>query len=306
MMFAFRLRFRTAKPFTSDEERLTVPADEHGPEFSVAATPEGPLREAKWLSVRLSGFDSAEAACKHALDLKDRLLLLGIIRSMGFDFGHDKITSALFSAFRRQLEETSGQSIRDNVHGLDVFEDDPERDTRFFTINATVTVSEPPAQFVASFQRIRAARLVFSERQRVALELINDSLFPASPDAQLLIRVAAMEVLCSAGPRPDGQQVLLARLIEVLDAAGATDDDKAPLREMLLRGKHETIGHACRRKVADLLGPGRIDEFRQVYRARSRLVHVGEGRGQNAAIAGTALTLALALVAADLGFSVVP
>jgi hypothetical protein len=302
MTYAFRLRFRTAKAFTTDEQRITVLGSEHSSELTIAATPEGTLRNAKWLSVKSGGFGSPEAAREDALKLKDELLLLGAVRYMGFDLGHDQVTSGLFNLFRSQLEEQHGYHIRNNVHGIDVFEEDPERETRFFSFEATGTVSEPPAYFAAFFRRIRAAGLQLTERQRIALELINDSIFPASPDAQLLIRVAAMEVLCQPRSRPEGLRALLSTVLKSLNTVDASPEDKRIVREMLQRGMNESIGQATQRHIRTILGDQREKDFKAIYKSRSRLTHHGRGRGQNAQIAGSALSLAIDLVMAEIGF----
>lgn len=302
MTYAFRLRFRTAKPFKSDESRVTVPRDEHGSEFAIAATPDEPLNAANWLSVRINGFNSAETARERAFKIKDQLLLLGAIRYMGFDFGHDQTTTRIYDPLRSSLEENSGSRLRDNVHGLDVFEEDPEHETRFFSVNARISVTESPAHFVTFFQRIRAASLEFTKRQRIALELINDSLFPASPDAQLLIRVAAIETLCERGPRPEGQRALLSKLLGLLDALVPSTEDKKTIYQMLTREMKEPAGEACRKKVRALLCEPREQDLRLINRARNRLIHGGEGRGQIEQEAGTALSLAVDLTRADIGF----
>jgi hypothetical protein len=300
MTHAFRLRFRTAKPFTSDEERLTIPEDAHGPAFEIAASPSGSLREAKWLSIRMGGFSSDDEARQHALELTDRLLVVGGIRTMGFDFGQNRVTAGLFNVFRNALERENGFRIRDNIHGLDVFEEDPEQETRFFSVEAHASVTEPPALFSEVFRQIRAATVTLSERQRIALELMNDSLFPASPDAQLLIRVSAMEVLADQGDRPLGVRNVLGRLVDMLPQMDADGEDKRIVREILLNLTKESIGQASRRKVRALLGDDRIAEFNLIYRARSELVHAGKGRGQNAEVAGKALFMAVALINAEL------
>src|SRR5829696_8491328 len=132
MTYAFRLRFRTAKHFATVDQSFEIAADKHGPGFTIRATPPGPLRYADWLNVGMAGFATREDAKRHGAQLTERLLLLGVLHSMGFDFGDNQATGSLYNSFhRRELEQESGLRIRDHVHGLDVFEEDPERETRF-------------------------------------------------------------------------------------------------------------------------------------------------------------------------------
>jgi hypothetical protein len=250
----------------------------------------------------MDGFESAEVARSTAARLRDDLLLLGCIQAMGFDFGHDSPSTRLSEEFRARLEAESGHHMRDNVHGLDVFADDADRETRFPTVQATGRVTASPETFAEIFRQIRAAALVFTERQRVSMQLLNDSFFPASPDAQLLTRVGSIEVLCEPGQRPPGERALLSKLSDLLPGVEALESEKSAIRELLSRAGTESIGTACRRKVRALLGEQEQEVFRSVYAARSRLVHGGQGRGRSLEAADKARHLAIALLRADIGF----
>ena len=303
MSFAFRLRFRTAKGFISDDPWLEVPGPD-GVAYEVAASPDGVLRSAKWLSVRRGGYETGDAAREAAKALRQQLLIAGTVRWMGFDFGRDVVTSGLFDGFRSQLEEKEGARIRNNIHGLDIFEEDLDRPTKFVTINATGTVTMGTKAFAEVMASIQGQPLVLSDRQLVSMELINDSLFPASTDAQFLTRVSAIEVLCERGKRPPAQVAALISLAASLDGCELSTDERKALRQFVLNGQNESISDACRNRVGVLLGADKVDVINRIYKARSRLVHSGEGRGQTAEIAGEALSLATDLLKAELGLHV--
>jgi len=301
MAFAFRPRFRTAKGFTTDESRFDVT----GPgatKFTIASTPDGTnLRAPGWLSVRHGGFASADEAREVAGKLRRQLLVAGTMRWMGFDFGHDATTSGMFKAARAEAEEHAGCRIRDNVHGLDVFEEDPVMPTKFLSISATGTVTEGTDLFARTMGSVNEAARTLSNRQLVAMELLNDSMFPASTDSQFLTRVSAMEVLCERGHRTDEEVAALTSLaasLKDLKLSAAAHDS---LRQHILGGKKESIADACRRRIRDLLGPDKVKLMERIYKARSRLVHAGDGRGQTSEISGEALSLATDLLRTEIG-----
>jgi len=133
--------------------------------------------------------------------------------------------------------------------------------------------------------------------------LINDSLFPASPDALLVIRVSAIEVLFPTSKRGDDDRTLLSKLTETLEPIETAPAAKELVRDTLRRSAEESIGEACRRRITELLGAERVKEFTALYNARSRPVHLGKGRGGNSENASKALALATELIYADLGFA---
>jgi len=305
MAFAFRLRFRTAKGFTTDESRFNVQGP-GGVLFTIAATPDGnSLRAPGWVSVRHSGYATADEARDIAGKLRCQLLAAGTIKWMGFDFGHDANTAQMSDAFRSEMEQQQGCRIRNNVHGLDVFEEDPVLATKFFSMSATGTVTMRTDAFAQAMASINGESLMFSDRQLVAMELLNDSIFPASTDSQFLTRVSAMEVLCERGRRSADEVAALNSLAITLKELKLGDEDRDSLRQYILNGKKESISDACRRRIGELLGPEKVKVMERIYKARSRLVHAGEGRGQTGEIAGEALTLATDLLRADIGLAAV-
>ena len=65
----------------------------------------------------------------------------------------------------------------------------------------------------------------------------------------------------------------------------------------------QSIGEACRERVRVLLGAEREAEFKELYDARSKLVHEGGGRGENAQNAAKALLLATDFARAEIGYA---
>lgn len=87
--------------------------------------------------------------------LRSAIELASVSTPLGIDAGRDLATSGLARAVKDQIAKETETLARDNVHGLDVFEDDPN--VRVFNLNATGTVHAMPA---ASVHGAISARLL--------------------------------------------------------------------------------------------------------------------------------------------------
>jgi hypothetical protein len=291
--YAFRLRFKMNKPIDADGSDLTLTKEGVSPPLTLTA--RGELREAHWFSIRAGGYATEKEAGSAAQMLADIFLCLGVERAAGVDVGRGVITTGLGEGFRQKLESELGARVRNEIHGIDVFEDG---EVRFASFSLEVVVRDTPSPFLECFQKLMDDPPELSNRQRVFLELINDSLFESSADAQLVLRVSAIEALCERAPRPEAVRNLILMLIEQLP-----EDAAEEVQNALTSAAQQSIGEACREKVRKLLGEEREREFRSIYRARNRLVHDGVGRGQNGAPANKAMLLVRDLARAELRYS---
>lgn len=300
-MFSFRLRFKTAKGFTTDDNHFLLFSND-SLETNLAAIPASTtLKDARWLHVKSAGYKTAEDAMLAAERLRRQLLLAGTIRWMGFDLGLDKVTTALGEEFRAQLEEQQGYRIRNSIHGIDIYEEEESRETKFVDISAQGTVTADPSAFLDTMKAVEHKVDTLSKAQIMSMSLLNDSLSMSSSDSQLLARVTSMEVLCERKRRSGPLVQALEHLTKVLAELTLNDEDRELLKNHLLNGKKESIGEACRRHVATLLGEQKIETFDQIYKARSHLVHAGKGRATTAEAADKALRFATDLIKADIG-----
>ena len=299
MPFAFRLRFLTATGFTSDAGTFEFPGP-GGETLRMEATTGGKPGDAKWLAVRNGGYKDESQARDAAEALRQELLVVGTLRRIGFEFGHDEVTGGMGKGFREQVEAERGVKIRNSVHGIDVFEEGSVRETIFVDAGGTLTVSTSVDMFFSELERVRRASPSLSRRHVVAMELLNQSCFPASTDAQFLARISSIEVLCKRTKRPQAQRDALDELAESLSHIALDPDAREQLRQHVLYGKKVSIAEACREAVRGLLGPSRVADFERLYKARSELIHAGKGRRQTAELAIDAQSLATDLLRADL------
>lgn len=300
-MYSFRIRLRTAKGFTTDDQRLSI-SFQGGREANLAAIPSSAsLKEARWLDVRSTGYTTLEEATLAAEKLRKTLLLAGTIGWMGFDFGLDRASSALSEELRALLEGYQANRIRDSIHGVDVYEEEEGRETRFIEMSAVGFVTASPSTFTETIKNVESKADDLSTAQIISMHLLNDSIFQPSSDSQLLTRVTSMEVLCERNRRSAPVVQALEQFAKAADELALGDEDRDALKTLLLNGKKESIGDACRRHVGALLGKDKIDAFDRIYKARSSLVHAGKGRGTTAEIADEALRFATDLIKADIG-----
>jgi hypothetical protein len=206
MTFCFRLKFRMvtsldAPKGTSD---LGLPVLQ-----SVARISSNQPRSSgsdQWIAIKSCGHISAAEARAKALRLKDIILLAGA-NGLGADFGTDNIQSRLSDAIKRNAKDRFGATIRDEVHGIDVFEDG---DVRHFAAEAHATVQIGLPEFSKRVMEAGAFPEL-TQVSRTGAELINDSFFPMPDEARFLLRISAIEALCRQVKRPKPVQDLIRR-----------------------------------------------------------------------------------------------
>jgi hypothetical protein len=132
-------------------KKLNIPTAEHrlslaGREVVMSGQVVGvPIKDSEWLVMNTRGFESAEAASQFAHALRGAVDLSSIVTRLGVDSGVDRATSDVGQLVRERLEREQGTLVRGNVHGIDVFLDDPR--VAIFDISATGTVHCAPDPF---------------------------------------------------------------------------------------------------------------------------------------------------------------
>src|SRR5580704_778461 len=124
MAYCFRLKFRVGKTIDLPDESalLNVPGLVHAATIT-SNKPRLPGVD-QWLAIKSCGYSSEEEAWAAALRLKEVFLIAGA-DGMGADFGTDQVRSRMSDEIKRKMREEHNVIIRDEVHGVDVFEDGP-------------------------------------------------------------------------------------------------------------------------------------------------------------------------------------
>ena len=170
-----------------------------------------------------------------------------------------------------------GGPVRDQVHGLDVYEWLPGQifvsteATGALGINATITVEQIAKWFVASPG--------LTAKQTLAAELYCAAGFDAPFRSRFITLMTSLESLMDHLPRPDDVRLLVSSLEAQVRSATIAADQRQSLLGSLAWLHDESIGQAGRRIAASVLGeygglsPSKF--FTRCYELRSMIVHSG-------------------------------
>lgn len=273
--YNFRLRFFVPK---GTDLRIEAPEAELPPAMPDTSLTLKPLfsetiKGAERLYISGKGFDSENNARNAGLRTQSALLLASAESRIGANCGQDKISARLAPFLKDKAKAEHGITLHDDVHGLFVYPDTGA--DRFFGLKAEMTVGRSAERFLKSFQNFAEQAPLFTERQYIALELINSSHFELTGRARLLTLVTAMEVMCeakeSSGPIKDIVSVAMKAV-----AAQAIGRERDIVLSRISEIKKESIKGACKSSVGALLGEEAAEKFGRLYDVRSEIVHGGK------------------------------
>jgi hypothetical protein len=191
----------------------------------------------------------------------------------GVDAGVDLTTSGVAEIVRQRVREKTGAVLRDNVHGVDVFLDDPA--VRLFNLSATGTVSKNPEPFLSDISKLFPATHNASATTRDTALLLNFALMRPEPVAQIVYAISAVEMLGQSETWSAKQREVLERLARA--AENEPDMDSAERRELadaIRRGTHKLSLRQGALRLLASVGLGHLrKEWEEVYAERSTLVH---------------------------------
>ena len=267
-----RFRFRVLKKLSIDaiEYRLTVA----GREVVLAApTPETLIRDAEWLVMNARGFSTENEARDFGHRLRSAVELASVSTRLGIDAGRDLPTSGLGRAVKEHFARETGTIARDNVHGLDVFEDNPS--VRIFNLSATGTVRASIDPFLPMVAELHGVAASTSDRARDVILLLNYALMRSEPVAQIVFAFSAVEMLGQSESWSDDQKRLLS---EVAEAAEKSTIGSAGERQEVADAIRKTLHRlTLRQGVLRLLDALELAHLRKnwdaLYAERSTLVH---------------------------------
>ena len=270
--FRTRLRFRVQK-------KLNIEANEHrlvvaGREVVLAApTPETFICDSEWLVMNARGFLSDADARNFGHNLRSAIELSSVSTRLGVDAGRDVATSGLGPAVRDRIAATSGELVRDNIHGVDVFADDPR--VRFISFNVSGTVRASPDAFLALAVELHERGTQLAGETKDTILLMNFALMRPEPVAQIVFAFSAVEMLGQQEVWTSTQRTLL---VELAGSAGTstlgTEQERKEVADAIRRGTHRL---SLRQGVFRLLD--RLDlaalksDWDRLYAERSSLVH---------------------------------
>lgn len=267
-----RLRFRLQKKLniSTSEHRFTVA----GREVVLAApTPGCPIRDSEWLIMNTRGFSSEEEARQFGHNLRSAIELSAVSTRLGVDAGRDLATSGVAQHIKDHLKKETGAIVRNNVHGLDVFEDDPH--VTIFSMSGTGTVHANCDPFLSFAAELHANAASVSDEAKDVILLLNYALMRPEPVAQIVFAFSAVEMLGQRETWTPAQKALLAELAGSAEKSVlGTDDERREVSDAITRGLHRL---SLRQGVLRLLDRLKLThlkvEWDKHYAERSTLVH---------------------------------
>lgn len=268
-----RFRFRVGK-------KLNIASTEHlfivaGREAVLASGVDDskPISESDWLVINTRGFKSEQEAREFGHKLRAAAQLSSVACRLGIDAGIDLPTSGLGATFRKQLEEQTGASIRSNIHGIDVFPDEPS--VVIFNINGTGTVLASPEPFLPSIDALHAIADTATDRARDIALLLNYALMRTEPVAQIVFAISAVEMLGQDETWSIEQKRLLEELASMaIKVEIGTPEERGEVAASITKSLHRITLRQGVRRLLDRLG---LDHFKKhwddLYSERSTLVH---------------------------------
>jgi hypothetical protein len=272
--FCFDVRFRVSRPIKPlwFDATIKVRSFEQPLRFS---RPTGTARDENWLAIESCGYGTREEAECAAVRVQDSLLLGVAQVGVGVEFtGRGSVPSvATFAAGKLEI-----------VHpGLPL----PTPLEQQELINLVNDALE------------RAP--ILTANQRVAVELLNDTFFPMSPEAKFILRISAMEALCPQAEQTEVFKALVEQVITAIPSEAENEDREQIQTALKRKAKRQSVRSAYMSKLRQLLSREKAKQFDELYGLRSNLLHNGMGRGRLGAAADDALELAWELLLAEMG-----
>jgi hypothetical protein len=172
--FSFRLRF-----LRSPTDTLNINAPKWERRFSedtpslvlCSQKKEAPIKDADQWVLKSDGWASEDEAKSAAAKYSDALLRSLVRLCIGADFGHRAPKGALTAYGLAMLEKQAGQRVLNDVHGLMLYESEPQ--PRFASLSTSGLRIVSPDRFERVFQNAIEHPRKLSDRERVSMELFD-------------------------------------------------------------------------------------------------------------------------------------
>lgn len=270
--YRVRLRFRLLKKLGIDAPEHRFRVGQHEAVLS-AAVPDVPIKDSEWLVINVRCLPSEEEARSFGKGLRTAVELASVSTRLGVDVGRDLATSGLGQHVKEHILRETGAVVRDNIHGLDVLEDDPR--VVYFAMSGTATVHANPEPFLPLAAELHDQTQALSEQSRDVLLLLNYALMRPEPVAQIVFAFSAVETLGQNLTWSDGQRDLLAHLAQVATQSNfASPAESQEVADAVRKSLHRlTLRQGVMRLLASIGLQHLKGAWDALYGERSTLVH---------------------------------
>lgn len=235
-----------------------------------------PIRDAEWLILIGRSYER-ESDAQQAARMWQAALQAAFARvGVGADFGARAPKAAFADAGLRMLEQQSGRTVVNEVHGINVYECEPRPLFAWSRAHGVVGKSADKLHKAIGVAVARIPQL--DPVQSLAFDLYSASFFESSADARFLMLMMGLEVLIDPQLRSEDARRLIDELLQLTEEARLSEVEIASLKGALERLHAESIGAAGRRLASSLeprtyMGQSPQAFFTTCYELRSRLVH---------------------------------
>jgi hypothetical protein len=282
VLYDFRLRFNFPEAYriNSNAEEIELLVLPSGERIRLRSGNIGmQIKDCHQVAISGGPFPSEDQARDAAEKSKCALLYWAVESRVGIDFGDRRQRSFVTKAGLAMLEKQYGCPVRNDIHGIDVYEHVEK--TRFAHVHGKGTVGKHPPKLVDTFRREYLHTRHLTEKQVLAGEIYASSFFDVSSRSRFITLVTAVEALLEPLEHCDEVIALVEELKGKTQRSTIDQSIKNSIIGSLERLRHQSIGLAGR-SLADRLLPDEVfdeqssaDFFTCCYEWRSQLLHTG-------------------------------
>jgi hypothetical protein len=280
MSFCLRIRFTLGPSLeiSSEASELSIPDPIDGKDARLKGEREKSISDSKHLSLTVRPFATGGEAGAAADRWVDALKIAFAQVLIGADFGDRAPKGVATEAGLEMLEQEVGQRVINDVHGVSVFECDPE--PRFVRIEAAGVVGKPADRVTAAIALALERQVEMSPGERLSYDLFAASSREFSVDARFVMLMMALETLIHCDPRAESVRQHVKSLITSTRRSDLPKAEKDSIVGNLNWLLNESIGQAGKKLASKLGNRTYMDEaetpekfFSECYNFRSALVH---------------------------------
>ncbi|WP_395713590.1 hypothetical protein [Reyranella sp.] len=265
----FRFRVNVKLNIKTNSHRFNIGMQE----LTLSAQhPDAMIKDTEWLVMNAVGFGTEDEARNFAFMLKSSAALAAVSSRWGIDCGVDAPTASLSDTIKDAIHKADGTLIRDNVHGIDIFPNDPN--VRMFGIQATGVVHKEPEPFLSNLERFINNKGRVSDVTRDAILLLNFALMRAEPVAQIVFSISAVEMIGQKAWSENQKTLLQVLARNALESPIGTEDERHEVALAIEKSIHRvslTQGVSALLASLDL---GHLKrKWQKLYAKRSTLIH---------------------------------
>ena len=282
-LYDFRLRFNFPESYRigSDAEEIELLVLPLGQRIRIrSGAPGTPMKDHPQVTIFGESFPTEKQARDAAEKTKRTLLHWAIERRVGIDFGDGRQRGGVSKAYLAMLQEQHGCPVRNDVHGIDVYEHVEK--LKFVRVEGKAELSKHRRGLTETFQREYLYTRDLTQKQVLGCEIYGSSFFDVSPRSRFITLVTAVEALLEPLERSNEVEALIEEVKARTRQSTMDRSTKDSILGSLERLRHQSIRQAGCALVVSLIpdelfdGQSSADFFDRCYELRSQILHRGK------------------------------